>query len=368
MIQDSYQASRGPTGSGRVWEKTRFIDADVHEMLRSIRDLAPYLPEPWRSRVSVADGWTGPPGLPYAYPQIGGVAKADAALEDGSPAGSDFEVLREQLLDAYPVEHAVLAGGFYPTEMRVQPEFAAALAAAYNDWMLENWLEKDERLLGSVCVAAQDPQAAAREIDRMGAHPRIVQVMLPTIPHDVLGRVFYHPVFEAAERNDLVVAFHQGNTSGTAAGQPPYYIEWHTAIPQSWQSQLIGLITHGVFEKYPDLRVLLVEGGWTWLPSLMWRFDYNYRSLRREVPWVRRLPSEYIRDNVRATTQPMEYPDNPEHLYRMFEMIGSEDFLVFSTDYPHWDFDSPTRVFPSSFPKSLQRRILYDNARKFYRL
>ncbi|MBA2443544.1 MAG: amidohydrolase [Rubrobacter sp.] len=337
-------------------------------MFRSIRDLAPYLEAPWRSRIEVADGWPGPPGLPYAYPQISGVAKADAVTSDGSPAGSEYELVREQLLDEYGIERAVLTGGFYPTEMQVQPEFATALAAAYNDWMMENWLECDERFLGSVCIAAQDPRAAAREIDRVGAHPRMVQVVLPTIPHDTLGKPFYGEIFEAAVRNGLAVAFHQGNASATAVGLPTYYIEWHTAVAQSWQSQLIGLIAHGVFDRHPDLRVLMIESSWTWVPSLMWRFDYNYRSLRREVPWVKRMPSEYIRDNVRFTTQPMEYPDDPEHLYRMFEMIGSEEFLLFSTDYPHWDFDSPSQVFPKSFPKDLREKILSSNARKFYDL
>ena len=110
----------------------------------------------------------------------------------------------------------------------------------------------------------------------------------------------------------------------------------------------------------------MVESSWTWVPHLMWRFDYNYRSLRREVPWVKRLPSEYIRERVRFSTQPMEYPEDPEDLYRMFEMIGSDEFLMFATDYPHWDFDSPEQALPHSFPKDLQRKILSGNAREFY--
>lgn len=346
--------------------RSAVIDVDVHEMFRGgIKDLVPYLDEPWRGRVAVTDGWK-PPALPYSWPLIGGVAMADAAPSDGAPAGSDYELMRKQLLDKYNIKHAILTGLFYPTTMQVQPEFATALAHAYNDWLMENWIERDERFLGSVCVAAQEPEAAAREIDRMGAHPRIVQVVLPAIAHDVLGRSFYHPVFEAAVRNNLTVAFHQGLTTATAVGLPPYYIEWHTAISQNWQSQLIGLISHGVFDKYPELRVVLLESGWTWVPSLMWRFDHNYRSLRREVPWVKRMPSEYIRENVRVSTQPMEYPEDPKQLYQMFEMIGSDEFLLFSTDYPHWDFDPPDRVFPSTFPKDVRRKVLYDNAAKFY--
>jgi predicted TIM-barrel fold metal-dependent hydrolase len=218
------------------------IDVDVHEMLSSVSELAPYLEEPWRSRITMPDGWQGLPGFPYSYPQVGGLARADAVLENGAPAGSSYERLREQVLDAYPIEHAILTGLFHPTDIGVQPEFAAALASAYNDWLIDNWLRRDERLLGSIAVAAQAPETAAREIDRVGGHEQIVQVMLPASSRDVLGRAFYAPLYEAAVRHDLVVGFHQTNDTHTAVGLPPYYIEWHTAIPQAWQSQLIGLV------------------------------------------------------------------------------------------------------------------------------
>ena len=140
--------------------------------------------------------------------------------------------------------------------------------------------------------------------DRLGSDPRFVQVILPAVAHHVFGRPFYRPIFEAAQRNDLVVAFHQSGGSRTAVGLPPYYIEWHTAISQAWQSQLIGLIAGGVFDEFEELKVAMIESSWTWVPHLMWRFDYNYRSLRREVPWVRRLPSEYIRERVSSPRSP----------------------------------------------------------------
>ncbi len=189
-------------------ERAPVVDMDVHEELRSVRELAPYLDEPWRGRVEVADGWKGVDRFPYSYPQISGVAMAEAATDDEAPAGSSYELMREQLLDAYGVELAVLVSAFHPTDMRAQPEFATALASAYNDWLLENWLGRDERLRGSVTVAAQDPWGAAREIDRVGYDPRIVQVILPASSRDVFARSFYHPIFEAAVRNGLVVAFH----------------------------------------------------------------------------------------------------------------------------------------------------------------
>ncbi|UZG60368.1 amidohydrolase family protein [Rhodococcus opacus] len=341
------------------------IDTDVHEMYLSIKDLVPYLDEPWRSRVAVADGWK-PQSLPYSWPLIGGVARADAALPNGKPAGSDYQIMKTQHLDPNNIEAAVLTGLFYPTEMKVQPQFASGLARAYNDWTKATWLSKDSRFKGSICIAAQEPHVAAEEIDRVAEDPRYVQVILPALTHDVLGREFYHPIFDAAQRNNLVVAFHQGYSTQTAVGLPPYYIEWHTAIPQAWQCQLVGLIAHGVFDKYPGLRVALIESSWTWLPSLMWRFDHNYRSLRREIPWVKRMPSELIRENVRVSTQPMEFPDNPEHLFQLFEMIGTDEFLMYSSDYPHWDYDDPGRALPAIFPKDLRHKINYENAKKLY--
>ena len=345
---------------------TSVVDVDVHEMLTSITDLAPYLDEPWRSRVEVNDGYKGPPGNPYSFPQPTGVAIQDAVTDDGSPAGSKLEMVQEQVLDRYGIEPAILISLFHPTDHQIQPEFATALASAYNDWVIENWLERDQRLRSSITVAAQEPEDAAREIDRLGSDPRFVQVILPAVAHHVFGRPFYRPIFEAAQRNDLVVAFHQSGGTRTAVGLPPYYIEWHTAISQAWQSQLIGLIAGGVFDEFEELKVAMIESSWTWVPHLMWRFDYNYRSLRREVPWVRRLPSEYIRERVKFSTQPMEYPEDPGDLYRMFEMIGSDDFLMFATDYPHWDFDSPEQALPHTFPRDLRKKILSSNARDFY--
>lgn len=342
----------------------RVIDTDVHEMIGNPLEYVQYVEEPWRSRIHV-DNWMGI-SIPYSWPTTGGLAREDARPANGMRAGSDLGLMRSQHLDMFGITKAVLTGLLYPSEFKTQPEFATGIAKAYNDWLIDKWLTRDDRLLGSVCVAIQNPQEAAREIDRVGGHPQMVQVILPVISHDVFGREFYHPVYAAAQRNNLAVGFHQGATIETAVRLPTYYIEWHTAIEQAWQSQLIGLVVHGVFDKFPDLRVAMIESSWTWLPHLMWRFDHNYRSLRREVPWVKRLPSEVLRERVKFTTQPMEIAERPEHLLQMFEMVGNDEFLMFSSDYPHWDFDSPERSLPSGFSTELRNKIFYDNAATFY--
>ena len=93
----------------------------------------------------------------------------------------------------------------------------------------------------------------------------------------------------------------------------------------------------------------------------------NWRGLRQEVPWVKRKPSEYAAEHVRLTTQPLEEPDNPKHLLQMLEMFPAEKMLMFSSDYPHWDFDNP-RTILNSLPTEMKKRIFYQNARELYGL
>jgi predicted TIM-barrel fold metal-dependent hydrolase len=111
-----------------------------------------------------------------------------------------------------------------------------------------------------------------------------------------------------------------------------------------------------------------VEGGFTWLPSLMWRFDKDWKALRREIPWVRRPPSEYIREHMRFTIQPWDAPPEPRWLLDILEQLGSEELLLFATDYPHWHFDSPEQAIPPAVPTALRHKIVAANARAFYRL
>ncbi len=123
----------------------------------------------------------------------------------------------------------------------------------------------------------------------------------------------------------------------------------------------------GVFERFPKLKIVLIEGGFSWAPALGWRMDKHWERMRKEVPDVKRPPSEYVREHVWFTTQPIEEPEDPQHLADIIDWIGW-DRLMFSTDYPHWDFDHPQHVFKFALTEAQKAKVFRDNAKALYGL
>jgi predicted TIM-barrel fold metal-dependent hydrolase len=347
---------------------TLLIDTDVHEGLRSPLDLVPYLDAKWKQYWEQAPRVMLPGAKPmYAIPAHVPV-REDWKQPDGGIA-TDLDAMRRVLFDGEGVSIAILNNFAHLGTTPTSPEFNVAICRAYTDWQIENWLEKESRLRGSVYVFAHDPVAAAKEIDRAAAHPQIVQVFLPTVTDREYGDPMYRPIFEAAVRNGLVVAMHHGGyTAGQVGwqGWPRYFIQWHnTAQWMAAANQLTSLVCNGIFEHLPELKVVFLETGVGWIAPFIWRFDQQYRELRSEVPWVKRLPSEHIREHVRFSTQPMADLTS-EQFRQLVEMSDSAGLYMFSTDYPHYDADSADIVLPRTLPEELRRRVRYQNAIETY--
>lgn len=356
--------------SGKL--KTGFIDCDIHNIVPAVSALEPYLEPRWirhaeiygmRSHHGFAQG------IPYPKVSPGGGSRVDAWPPSGLPPGADLGFMQQQHLDPLPIEYGILNCLYPKVAEQLNDEYGAALARATNDWQIAEWLEKDSRLRASIVVPYENAEMAAQEIERVGDHPGFVQIVLLPRTKEPLGRRRYWKMYEAAERHGLPVGIHFAGLGGnpiTSSGWPSYYIEDHTVMSMAFQSQVISLVYEGVFERFPNLRVVLMEGGFAWLPSLMWRLDKLWRRLRDEVPHLKRRPSEYIREHMWATTQPMEEPHNPKHLLQVIEQLESDDMLMFATDYPHWDYDDPDRAFQVRVPADLKRKIFSENARALY--
>ena len=87
-----------------------------------------------------------------------------------------------------------------------------------------------------------------------------------------------------------------------------------------------------------------------------------------EIPELDRRPSEYVREHFWFTTQPIDEPENPAWLPELFARGGFEDRIMYASDYPHWDFDSPNDALPPSLPIETRRKIMYVNACRLYGL
>ncbi len=343
------------------------VDCDVHPYMRDENDLIPYLPEHLHSQgVFYPKGyWSSPIGVP----------REDARPDDGGPPGSDPEKVKEQLLDQFGIDYAILTGGGPNLAASVIPNsyYAGELAAAYNDWLIDEWLSTDDRFLGCISVATQNPERGAEEIRRLADHPQMVQVIAGSATRIPLGQRNYWPLYEAAEEVGLPFAIHVGpegrgiTNPPSGAGYPNSYFERHCVLPANFMGQLISMVLEGVFVEFPDLRFVMIEGGFGWVPHTMWRLDKNWKGLKEQTPWLEEPPSHYIRRNVRFTTQPIEEPERPEQLLQLFEMMHAEETVMFASDYPHWDGDSPAHGLPN-LPEDLSEAIYHRTAQKLYGL
>jgi hypothetical protein len=343
------------------------IDCDLHNEVPSLKTLLPYLPAHWQDYINES-AFVGPDA--NDYPKHAPTSAREGSRPANGPAGSDLALLREQALDAWGVDYGILNCAYWVQSIHLE-DFAADMATAINQWQIEEWLEKEPRLRASLVVPSQNPVLAAREIERYAEVAGFVQVILPVRSLIPYGKRYYDPIYEVATANGLAIGIHYGGAPGhspTPTGWPSTYIEEYAGMAQVFQSQVMSLVFEGAFDRFPDLRVALIEGGFTWMPSLMWRMDKEWKGLRHNTPWVKRLPSAYIREHIRLTVQPVNAPPQPEFLAQILEQLESDELLMFSTDYPHWHFDHNEEAWPLALPRASMERLMAGNARAFYHL
>ncbi|MCB1970133.1 MAG: amidohydrolase [Geminicoccaceae bacterium] len=340
------------------------IDCDVHPQVPSLSVLLPYLDDYWRDMVEVRgiEGFRShayPPGVP---------ASIREDWRSGPAHGADsVEAVQRDLLDHFGLSHAIL-NCLYGVQQVHDEGLAAALCAAVNDWIAAEWLDRDSRLRASIVVPLQNPQRAVDEIERLAPDRRFVQVLMPAM-HDLpFGRRHYWPIYDTACRHDMPVGLHLGSAyrqAITAVGWPTYHVEDYVDQTQGMQAQLASLMSHGVFVEFPELRIVLIESGVSWLPAFAWRYSKFWRGLRMEVPWVDQTPFDILRRHVRLTTQPFDCPDDSDIVQRLMDHLGSNEMLLFSSDYPHWQFDGDDAL-PPGLPEPVSSRLLCDNPMETY--
>jgi uncharacterized protein len=330
------------------------IDCDVHCAPESMDALIPYLDDYWRSYID------------DATIRLADLAYPAGAATSGPPAPATYDDL-VPLLERDAPRRAVLSCTVLDRVHR-NPHYAAAIATAVNDWLRDEFLERDERLRASVVVSTLDIPAAVAEVERVAGDERFVQVLLPVRTDVPYGNRLYHPLHAAAERHGLRVAIHAWGRAGaapTTTGLATTYLEDYLSNAHLAEIQLLSLVAEGVFASFPDLGVVLAECGFAWLPPLLWRFDKDWKGVWREVPWVRERPSAYVRRHVRLTTAPAQLPRSPEEVAQVLDMVGPE-MLLYASDAPH-DHGGSGGALLRDLGAGEVEAILRGNATAFYK-
>jgi predicted TIM-barrel fold metal-dependent hydrolase len=352
--------------------KLTIVDCDFHPNVRGLEDVKPYLSARWWEHLQTygqrpRHGFIGTDPYPKMSP---GANRRDAWGSDGDWPACDLDMVQHHYLDAYKIDYAMMTP-LQPTGQADQNlDFSAALATACNMWQIDAWTTRDPRLKGAIIVPYEGAVASVAEIERHAGNPDFSQILMLARTSEPMGRRRYWPIYEAAERLGLPIAVHVFGYSGypvSGIGWPSYYLEETSGHSTACQAVVTSMVLEGVFERFKNLKVVLIEGGFGWLHALTWRLDRHFESLRVELPHLTRRPSEYVRENIWVTTQPVEEPDMPNALAEMVEWTG-EDRILFSSDYPHWDFDDPALAIPQNFDPVVRRKILGENALKLYGL
>ena len=332
------------------------IDVDVHCAPASLQSLSPYLSEYWRGYIE-SSGVRLPT---FAYPP--------SAATSGGPPPASYDELAAALLVASDPQFLIL-NCLATFEAHRHSHYVAALARAVNDWLAEEWLERDPRLRASIVVSTVDVDDAVAEIERVGDHPQFVQVLLPVRADAPWGNRRFHPLLAAAAARDLVVGLHAWGhllRAPTPSGMTHTHLENYLNNAVVVQSHLLSLVCEGAFERIPTLRVALLECGFAWLPPLLWRADKDWKGIWLEVPWVTERPSRYVPRHFRFSTAPAPLPDDLDEARELLAMVGP-DLLMYASDHPHRHGRGAAQL-EAALDGAQLRAFRHDTAAEFYKL
>jgi len=370
----------------RGFERFPIVDVDSHHYEdRRWDEIIPYIDDDgirsWAHAMTQRSGRAAATTITTA--QVGNQEVAGRILragrnqlqghEDLSAADRKHDDVRRMIwaMDMLSIDHTIM----FPTPMlhlslHPAPEVEVALARAYSRWLTEELLAQDDRIKTLVYLPFNDPEASLRMVEEFSDVPGVVGFMVTSIRYRPVHANEYAPVYRALEERGMPLAFHAAyNWHEQAMTQLNKFISAH-ALGFSFCNiiHMTNMIVNGIPERFPGLKLLWVESGLAWIPFLMQRLDNEYLMRTSECPLLTKLPSDYMRDMF-FSTQPMERTAPDAMMKASFEMLDAEHTLLYSSDYPHWDFDVPSVIYDLPFlSESAKRRILGANACELFGL
>jgi predicted TIM-barrel fold metal-dependent hydrolase len=309
----------------------------------------------------------------YALNQpIGGRVVRGEGLEEKITETSvhrDVSLIR-RAMEALRVDYQIT----FPTPMLgvgLHPEIEVEIAVAdgYNRWLTERVLPGDDRIKSMLYLPFNDADACVRTVEQFAEKKGVVGFMVTSVRHRPVHHNSYMRLYRMLEERGLPLGFHAGPTwSGEHLRQLNRFISMHAiSFVLCNMIHLTNWVINAMPERFPKLKVTWIESGVAWIPYMMQRLDSEYLMRSSEAPGLKKLPSEYIKDMF-FTTQPMERT-NMRLLQVALEEMNAKSQLMYSSDWPHWDFDVPSVVFDLPFLDDAARRnILGLNAKRLFNL
>ncbi len=301
----------------------------------------------------------------------------------GNPSADDWS----WFLDETGIAWSVL----YPTAglavgRIMAPDWAVIACRAYNNWLHEKFLTKNSRLKGVALIPFQDVEAATGELRRAVTELGMLGAMLPSNGEAIqghLGNNIYWPIYKEAEKLGCALAVHVGCLSRVGVDSFSTYYPAHAlGHPFSLMIQASAMISHGVFDRFPKLRVAFLEGGATWVPFMMDRLDRSYHDGHVQLdvkgnliggPQAGDKASDYFKKQLTEGRIFVGFDCDDDGLNTAVEKAGRRSFL-FGSDFPHEVFDAAKcrheideLLERDDLTQEDKEAVLGGNARRFYR-
>jgi predicted TIM-barrel fold metal-dependent hydrolase len=279
--------------------------------------------------------------------------------------------LTRRAMDSLGVDNMVV----FPTPMlflglHPQVEIEVALCRAYNRWLCERILAVEPRLISMLYIPFNDPEAAYQTVKDFGDKKGVVGFMVTSPRYKPVHDNAYMKTYALLEEMGKPISFHAAYSwEDRALQMTNRFISVHS-LGFMWFNMIhmTNWVINGLPERFPKLKVMWIESGLTWAYCLMQRLDHSYMMRTSDCPSLKRKPSEYMRE-MYYSSQPMEMPSDLSILEATFKMINAETQLLWSSDYPHWDFDLPGVIYDLPFlNETAKRNILGGNAARAFGL
>ena len=384
-----------PAAYGEAVADYTVIDVDAH-FLCPFRDVVDYMDDPWGTRMAklVEDTWREEraseartedgrlgssrrqayggaggffPGTTGDRQQYGKVIREHSAYPDAPqeiekiPDGMEFLGVDKTV----QISHLMLASGGIKADDQRVPSFFRA----YTEYVAEEVLDPEQGIYGFVPIPKSDVGLGLELLEYAEDHEGFLAgCMITGGGGPPLGNRKYDPIYERSSEMGLPICFHtSGSGLDNYAGAGSFTQTHILGFLQSNQQALVSLVLEGVPEKFPDLDMVIVESGITYIPSIAARMDEEWLLRTEESPLLEKRPSEYLFEDFYYSTQPLETNADPQYLERCFELVG--DRLMYASDYPHWDFDHPSTIANLPFlDEETKQRILAGNAQEVFGL